>query len=422
MLESVEIHKAERASIMGMKIAFIVGAFPTLSETFILNQITGLLDLGHEVDIFAYFNPGEEKVHSDVKAYRLMERTHYFIMPSNRAKHVLNALGLLVTNFHKDPIKLLKALNVFKYGREASSLRLLYARLSFLGKEQYYDIIHCHFGPNGNLGAYLKQLGVQGKLVTTFHGYDTRLGIKKGGYIYQTLFEEGDCFIAVSDYNYEHLISFGLDKNKIICHPVGIDVDKFVYKWQSESPKDAKQIKVISIARLVEEKGIQYGIRAIHKLLQQNTGLDLEYNIIGCGPLESVLKGLIHELMLDKVVHLLGPQEQEQVAQALQQSHLFFLPSVAESFGVVLLEAQAVGLPVVATAVGSTSQAIIDGKSGFLVPKRNVAAMAERLEYLIKHPELWPEMGRAGRRFVEEYYDIKKLNSKLIEIYKSLLE
>jgi len=60
-----------------MKIAFIVNEFPTLSETFILNQITGLLDLGHEVEIFAEFNPGEKKVHSDVEKYRLMERVHY---------------------------------------------------------------------------------------------------------------------------------------------------------------------------------------------------------------------------------------------------------------------------------------------------------------------------------------------------------
>ena len=74
-----------------------------------------------------------------------------------------------------------------------------------------------------------------------------------------------------------------------------------------------------------------------------------------------------------------------------------------------------------ATSVGGTSQAIIDGKSGFLVPERDVDALAERLEYLVKHPELWPEMGRAGRRFVEEHYDIKKLNRRLVEIYKGMI-
>jgi len=404
-----------------MRVAFIINPFPNLSETFVLNQITGLLDQGHEVDIFANSNPNQEKVHPDVEAYALMERTHYFNMPANKVKRVLKALGLLIANFHKAPVRLLKSLNVFKYGRDALSLRLLYALVAFLGREQDYDIIHCHFGPNGNLGARLKQLGVQGKLVTTFHGYDTRLGIEKGGHIYQNLFENGDCFIAVSDYNYKNLINFGLDRKKIIYHPVGIDPDKFIYEWQSEPAKDTKPIKVLTIARLVEEKGLQYGIQAIRKLLGQNPELTLEYNIIGDGPLKGSLEGLIQELMLGKFVHLLGPQAQKQVVQALQQSHIFLLPSVAESFGVVLLEAQAVGLPVVATSVGSTYGAIIDGKSGFLVPERHVDALTEKLQYLIKHPELWPEMGRAGRRFVQEHYGIKKLNRRLVEIYEALL-
>jgi len=406
---------------MFMKIAFIVTSFPNLSETFILNQITGLLHLGYEVEIFANSNPNQDKVHPNVEACRLMERTHYFNMPANKVKRVLKALGLLIANFHKAPGRLLRALNVFKYGRDALSLRLLYALIPFLGREQEYDIIHCHFGPNGNLGARLKQLGIQGTLVTTFHGHDTRLGIEKGGHIYQNLFEDGDCFIAVSDYNYKNLINFGLDENKIIYHPVGIDLDKFIYKWQSEPSKDTKPIKVLTIARLVEIKGLQYGIQAIRKLLEQHPELILEYNIIGDGPLKGNLEGLIQELMLGKFVHLLGPRGQKQVVQSLQQSHIFLLPSIAESFGVVLLEAQAVGLPIVATSVGGTSQAIIDGKSGFLVPERDVDALAEKLQYLIEHPELWPDMGRAGREFVEEHYDIKKLNRRLVEIYEALL-
>jgi colanic acid/amylovoran biosynthesis glycosyltransferase len=66
-------------------------------------------------------------------------------------------------------------------------------------------------------------------------------------------------------------------------------------------------------------------------------------------------------------------------------------------------------------------EVIIDGKSGFLVPERDVDALADRLQYLVEHPELWPEMGRCGRKLVEEKYDIKKLNSQLVQIYNALL-
>ena len=88
-----------------VKIAFIVGGFPKLSETFILNQITGLLDLGQEVDIYASRNPGESKVHPDIAKYRLMERVQYFDVPSNRLKRVLKAVGLTTSNFYKNPFR-----------------------------------------------------------------------------------------------------------------------------------------------------------------------------------------------------------------------------------------------------------------------------------------------------------------------------
>ena len=82
-----------------MKIAIIVGGFPTLSETFILNQITGLLDMGHDVEIFAQFNPKDKKVHSDVEKYRLMERVHYTSIPYNKVKRILKAIFLIIKNF-----------------------------------------------------------------------------------------------------------------------------------------------------------------------------------------------------------------------------------------------------------------------------------------------------------------------------------
>jgi len=400
-----------------MKIAFIVPLFPKLSETFILSQITGLLDRGHDVDIFAK-RPGEELViHPDVEKYKLLDRTHYMEIPSNKFLRSLKGLGLIVTNFPKSPKTILKSLNIFKYGKTALSLNLLYTTVPFLN----YDIIHCHFGTIGNWAVTLKKLGIKAKLVVTFHGYDTRLGIEKGGDIYHNLFKEGDCFIAISAYNYKSLINFGLDQRKIIYHPVGIDINQFSFRYQSESSRDNMCIKVITVARLVKEKGLQYGIRAVYKLLQQNPRLNLKYNIIGEGPLREDLTGLIRELKLSKVVHLLGPQGQKHVIKMLQESHIFLLPSIAEALPVVLMESQAVGLPVIATAVGSVDQIVLNKKSGFIVPPRDVDALADKLKYLIEHPERWSEMGRIGRKYVEENFDINKLNNQLVKIYQQLL-
>jgi colanic acid/amylovoran biosynthesis glycosyltransferase len=92
----------------------------------------------------------------------------------------------------------------------------------------------------------------------------------------------------------------------------------------------------------------------------------------------------------------------------------------AEGQGLFLQEAQACGLPVVATQHGALPEGLVPGTSGFLAPERDAEALAERLEFLVTHPEVWPEMGRAGRSFVEGRYDIGKLNAQLVELYRSV--
>ncbi|MGH7801198.1 MAG: glycosyltransferase [Thermodesulfobacteriota bacterium] len=397
--------------------------FPALSETFILNQITGLLDFGHEVDIYASYKQNTTKVHEEVRTYNLLKRTYYPRMPRIKSWHNLKIILLIITNFHKNPAAVLKSLNVFKYSKDALRLKLLPICLPHF-KKNSYDIIHCHFGSNGNLGVLLKELGAtKGKIVTTFHGYDIRHGLKYGASIYAPLRERGDCFLSISKYNRMQLQKFGFDSSKIIDHPVGIDLDRFPFRWDKESipPNHRGQIKILTIARLIREKGLQYGIMSIYELLKSNPNLNVQYSIIGEGILGKELKELASELGLEGVVRFLGEMDQTEVSKKMREAHIFLLPSVSEALPVVLMEAQAIGLPVVATDVGSVAEIVADGKSGFIVSTQNVISLASKLEYLIKHPEIWPEMGRCGRTLVEERYNIKKLNRRLVKIYNALL-
>ena len=79
------------------------------------------------------------------------------------------------------------------------------------------------------------------------------------------------------------------------------------------------------------------------------------------------------------------------------------------------------GLPIISSYHTGIPEIVVDGESGFLVPEKNVDALVERLEYLIEHPELWPSIGKCGRKYVEGKYDIKRLNQKLVEIYQDLI-
>lgn len=397
----------------------MVGRFPSLSETFILDQITGLIDLGHDVEIFAQEGNFEGKIHPDILNYKLKNRTHFFITSPQKFNRVLKATSLVIENFHKSPLKILKSLNIFRFGKKALSLSLLNALIYFLDGD--FDIIYCHFGPIGNFGACLKQIGIKGRLVTAFHGADMRMEIKKGEKSYHTLFSIGDIFLVTSKYGSKNLIQFGADPKKIIFHPVGVDIRKFSRQLSSFDKENGSKIKIITVARLVEEKGLEHGIRAIKKIVSNNPKINLEYIIIGEGPLEHSLKKLVDDLNLSKTIHFLGSMTQEKVILQMSKAHVFLLPSVSESFGAVLLEAQAMSIPIVTTNIGGVPEAISDQKTGFLVPIENIKAMVLKIESLIKDKKLRLEMGKYGRKYVVRHYNIQDLNDRLNSVFKKLI-
>jgi colanic acid/amylovoran biosynthesis glycosyltransferase len=125
-------------------------------------------------------------------------------------------------------------------------------------------------------------------------------------------------------------------------------------------------------------------------------------------------------------VKLLGWKNQTEVVQLLRDTHIFMAPSVTAEDGdqegtpTVLMEALAQGLPVLSTRHSGIPEVVVEGESGYLVPERDVDALAERLENLLEHPEQWPAMGTAGRRHVEEHYDIDRLNDQLLSLYGKL--
>jgi len=405
-----------------MRIAFIVNNFPCLSETFVLNQITGLLDRGHEVDIFANSPRNDPMVHADIERHNLLDRTFYgaayLRMPANKFLRLVKAVCLIIANFHKKPMLLL---NTLKFGKGAVPLSSLYKTIKFLK----YDIVHCHFGPNGKRFLFLKDiLGSKVKYITVFHAYDiTKVLKQNGGNFYDSLFKKGDLFLPISNHWKKRLIELGCNKDKIIVHRMGIDTDRFQFKIRKLQCD--QKIRLLTVARLVEKKGVKYAVRATAKVARKHP--DLEYKIAGDGPLRNDLESLIAHLGVQDKIKLLGWLDHSEVQSLMQEADIFILPSVTSQNGdqegipVVLMEAQAVGLPVISTWHSGIPELVVNEKTGFLVPEGDVDALADKLKYLIEHPERWPEMGQAGRRYVEENFDINKLNNQLLEIYQQLL-
>ncbi|MGD1919379.1 MAG: glycosyltransferase [Pleurocapsa sp.] len=402
-----------------MRIAFFIDQFPSLSETFILNQITGLIDRGHEVDIYCDRPGNTEQMHPDVAKYELLDRVYYTPIPGNLIWRCLKGFLLFLLNFYLAPAIILRSLNFLKYrssfyGSLADFLTPLYLAIPLL-KQQPYDIIHCHYGRNGLKAVLLKDLGViNGKIVTTFHGYDISRYLQiHGEGVYDYLFERADLLQPISDYWYKKLISLGCNPNKVRLevHHMGIDCDRF--EPLSISSTDSSEIKIVGIARLVEKKGLSYGIQAIAQLLSQHPQLNLSYQIIGDGVLREELEAQIKQLGVTKQIKLLGWKKQQEVKAIMGNADIVLAPSITSKEGdcegipVSLMEAMAQGIPVVSTYHSGIPELVEDGVTGYLVKEKQVDELTQKLKHLVSNPDLRQHMGIAGREKVLQEYNIE---------------
>ena len=399
--------------------AFIVREFPKLSETFILNQIIGLLESGCDVDIFAFEKEGENmKFHERINTYHLLERTYYFPkLPSGRTARLWGALKIFLKYGWARPQVFKKWMAIEKGDR----LNRLFRLEPFLRKK--YDIVHCQFGPQGRNFVFLKEV-LDLKIVTAFRGYDiSKLVHDHPDGFYNHLFEKGDLFVPVCEHFRNRLLSLNCppDRTKVLYS--GIDTEKFSF---GERTFDLKQgLKVLSVGRLAEKKGIEFGIRAIGQALK--TIPDLQYTIIGSGEEKEKLVQLAENLGIAEHVHFIDYVIDTEINKLYHVADLFLLPCVTagdldqEGIPNVLKEAMATGMPVISTRHSGIPELIEDGINGALVDERDVDALAGKIIDLAGRPEACREMGQAARKTVEQRFDSNRLNIRLKEMYQEIL-
>jgi len=397
---------------------FLTGRFPALTETFILSQITGLLDRGHEIEILAA-GSDDRIVHPAVERYRLRERTRYWApVPANRAHRALRVATLLARHAGRLGT-LARAMDGRRYGRMASSLTLACWTADLLPRRDY-DVLYCHFGWNGLYAHMLRDLGVlSGRLVTAFHGADLSWHLRRTSEdVYRPLFASGELFLPISERWRDRLVALGCPADRVRVHHMGIDCARLRPEPRTLGPREA--LRLVSVSRLVEKKGIEYALRAVARLVAN--GLDVRYDVVGDGPLSEPLVRLAGELGLGPRVRFLGARGPEEVPAVLRSAHIAVAPSVIASDGdeegipVGLMEAMATGMPVVSTRHSGIPELVEDGVSGQLVPERDVDALAAALESLAARPERWPAMGQAGRRRVEREFDLGLQNERLARL------
>lgn len=399
-----------------MKVGFFLLKFPVASETFVLNQITAFIDMGYEVEIVAIHKGDLTHTHAAFQDYDLADKTTWLMdEPEGKlAKLRSRALNTLRGAWHP---RTWRALNSARYGDEARNLILS----SICGRNPQVvqaDVYIAHFGPAGVTATKLRELGLlQGKIATVFHGIDIshRDALERFTPEYKKLFERGDLMLPISDLWAGRLKTMGCPARKISVSRMGVDMERFSLR-PVKAP--AKMLEIISVARLTEKKGLHVAIEACRVLKER--GVDFRYNILGIGPWETRLRTLIEQNQLDDRVFMPGFKPSHEVKTMLDEADVFLLPSVTgedgdmEGIPVALMEAMAVGIPVVSTQHSGIPELIDAGNSGWLVPEYDAVALADQLQAfgLIKEDELKPMLIKA-REKVETDFNQQVIYQKL---------
>jgi len=319
------------------------------------------------------------------------------------------------------------------------------------------DLLHAHLGWEGARTVTLSR-GPRRPFVVSFYGRDAGLLPRKLYWriLYKRLFKLADRVLAEGPHMGRVLAQIGAPPEKIRVVHLGIPLEEFPFAergaataGEAAAPAAGEanpaaaavsealhadggeglgsgSVTALMAASFREKKGIAYALEAVARLAPRHPGLRLR--VIGDGPLRPQFEARISRPDLRGRVELLGYQPYPVYRRELAAAQIFLAPSVTAADGdteggapVCLLEAQASGLPIVATTHCDIPEVTRPGASALLAPERDAARLAELLEELLLHPERWPAMGRAGRAHVEAEFNIRTQVERMNAVYRELL-
>ena len=288
-------------------------------------------------------------------------------------------------------------------------------------------LVYAHFAPDGYAAIQLaEQLGVP--LVTALHGYDVTMSDEAMsrthlGRAYlrgrSTLQKTSALFLSCSDYVRARGLEMGYPADRTIVHSIGVDVERF----KPPGILRPREKSVLFVGRLVEKKGCGSLIEAMAGVQRHSPAAELV--VIGDGPLRADHEA--RAVALGVRCRFLGVQPAAVVRDRMSRASVFCVPSVvaatgdAEGFGMVFIEAQAMGLPVVSTLSGGVPEAVKNGETGLLVAERDSAALAEAILRLMQDEELWRQYSLAGRRNVVNHFNLAQQTSRLENLFDQVL-
>jgi colanic acid/amylovoran biosynthesis glycosyltransferase len=286
-------------------------------------------------------------------------------------------------------------------------------------------VLHAHFGSTG-----ARSLGVRHRtglpLITTFYGRDVSADVDLPEWRerYPRLFEEGERFLVEGPHMRQRLIEAGCPPEKAHVQRIAIEVERYPFRRRPPKPP-AEPVRIFFCASFREKKGLSFALEAVARVRDEFPRI--EFRVGGDGELRGEVEDALDRLGLRSHTRLLGFLRHREMVDEMDRADLFLQPSVTASDGdseggapTTILEAQACGLPVLATEHADIPNVVAPGRSALLAPERDVDALASHLASLLKEQDRWAAMGEAGREQVTRFHavgtEMRRLEAHYFEL------
>lgn len=401
-----------------LRVGYLTGQYPRASDTFIQREVTALRRAGVHVQTFAVRRPADaEMVGPEQRAER--DRTSY-LLPACPLELTKSHAAL----FFRRPGVYLRALRLAIATRQPGAKGLLMQLAYFLEagllarrvEADRLSHVHNHFADASATVAMLASALGGFTYSLTFHGPAEFVEARR--WRIDEKVRRARFVNCISDYARRQTILHAsvneADVQKLHIVHCGVDPAAFTPRQHAGTGW-----QLLFVGRLAPQKALDVMLRSLAVLRQSHR--DVHLSLAGDGPERAKLEALARELGVGSNVTFLGYQSQRQVRDLLAAADVFVLSSVAEGVPVVLMEAMAACVPVVATRIAGIPELVHDGANGFLVPPGDPETLAARAATLLDDPELRNRCGAAGRAKVEREFNLAVEGAKVVEILTDAL-
>ncbi len=400
------------------RLAYLTSQYPATSHTFIRREVQKLRDVGLNVDTFSIRRPSEGELEADVDR-RESEATWYVLPPKPAQLLRAHAKALFMRPgrylgtlrqalLHRVPGTKAALWSIFHFGEAIALAHEL--------ERRNIGHLHNHFANSGaNVGVLASRfLGIDWSL--TLHGiseFDYPAGLLLAEKIAAAKFVA--CVSHFARAQAMRLVDVGF-WDKLVVVRCGLDLERFrAAKSTSVIPPNKRACRLVSVGRLSSEKGQAGLLCALAKVARER---DVELRLVGDGPERKELEALTTRLGLDERVTFVGRVPSGHVAAELLQADAFIMSSFMEGLPVVLIEALAMSVPVIAPFVAGIPELVEHGVSGLLFPASDWNALAAMIERLIGDPQASERMAEEGRRRVEAEFELSTAVAPLIRLFR----